>query len=197
MGGFMRRFLFTLAAAAALAGPSRAGDEPVAQWVWSSTHPAENESACFRREFELPADVTEAEVTIACDDWHRLWVNGQDLGTGDQWNQARRIHVTAHLRTGGRNVIAVEARNDKGAAGLALRFRALRADGQKLYVMSDAHWQFSLKAPDQWQTPDFQPADWEKAVVIGKMGIQPWGDLFAPAPAAGDATAGGVSGTQE
>ncbi len=176
----MRRFItavcavFTLQAVAALA------DEPTAHWLWKSDKPGSGEKVFFRREFELPHEVTGAALTVTCDNWNRVWINGVDLGFAGDWTNPRGYDVAAHVRQGGRNVIAVEGRNERGSAGMALRFRATLKDGRKLYVMSDGNWHCSSEAPDNWQSPDFSSADWPKAAVIGKMGDAPWGTLISP-----------------
>ena len=120
--------VFTLHAAEVLA------NEPTAHWLWKSDKPGAEEKVFFRREFELPHEVASAAVTVACDNWHRLWINGVDLGFAADWTNPRGYDVAPHIRQGGRNVIAVEGRNTGGAAAMALRFRATLNDGRKLYV---------------------------------------------------------------
>lgn len=155
-------------------------NEPIAQWLWKSAQPAAGEKVYFRREFELPQDVASAAVTLACDDWHHVWINGKDLGFGGDWITPRGYDVMPHIKQGGRNVIAVEGRNEQGAAAMALRFRATLKDGRKLYVMSDGTWQCSSEAPENWQGPDFNDDAWAKVAVVGKMGDPPWGNLIVP-----------------
>lgn len=176
----MRRFLSALAAAVLFPTASRAADEPAAQWIWKSDKPAEGETVFFRREFELPPEVTGATVTVVCDDWHRLWVNGHDLGIAGEWNRPRSHDIVTLLRKGGGNVIAIEGRNQSGAAGMALRLHVTLANGSKLFVMSDGNWRCSGEAPDHWFTAEFQAAGWAKAAVLGKMGMEPWGKLIGP-----------------
>lgn len=149
-------------------------------WIWKSAAPVDKEIAFFRREFELPPEVTSAVITITCDDWHRLFVNGREIGSGADWMQPRTYEVLANLKPGARNVIAVEGRNDSGRAGLILRFRATLKDGKKLHVVSDASWQCSSEAPDGWQTPEFMASAWPKAVVVGKIGKPPWEAVTLP-----------------
>ncbi|QJE97307.1 c-type cytochrome [Luteolibacter luteus] len=155
-------------------------NEPVAHWLWKSATPSSGEKVYFRREFELPQDIASAAITVACDDWHRIWFNGKELGFAGDWTNSRGYDVVAHLKQGGRNVIAVEGRNEQGAAAMALRFRATLKDGRKLYVMSDGNWSCNTEAPENWPSPDFSDDAWPKAEVVGKMGDAPWGTLIAP-----------------
>ena len=166
--------------------PIRAGEqtqtvEPsTTAWIWKSKSPGETEKVYFRREFQLPPDITNATVTVVCDNWHRLLVNGQEMGMGGGWSNARSYDVFSKLKPGSRNVIAVEGRNEGADAGMALRFRATMKDGKKLHLVSDANWLCSNDAPDGWQNLDFPAPSWQKAVVIAKMGEQPWGDIMKP-----------------
>ena len=150
------------------------GGKPTAVWIWKSAQPTVNEKVFFRREFQLPADVASAALTVVCDDEHRLLVNGMDLGRGIDWKSPRSYEVLAHLKPGSRNVIAVEGRNKSGAAGMALSFRATLNDGKKLHIVSDSNWLCSGDSSDGWQNPGFPAASWAKAVVVAKMGDTPW-----------------------
>lgn len=161
-------------------GKAWPGGTPTAVWIWKSTQPVENEKVFFRREFQLPADVASAAVTVICDDEHRLFVNGVDLGTGSDWTIPRSYEVLAHLKPGGRNVIAVESGNKKGAAGMALRFRVTLKDGKKLHIVSDSNWLCGGEPQDGWQNLDFPAPSWPKAVVVAKMGDTPWGAIMPP-----------------
>lgn len=159
--------------------PESAG-KPTPAWIWKSIAARDNEKVFFRREFELPPEIASAAVTMVCDDTHRLWVNGHDLGVGGDWKTPRTYDVLAHLKPGGRNVIAVEGRNEAGIAGMSLRFRATLKDGNKLLVVSDAKWLCVGEALEGWQNPDFSAASWPQAVVIAKMGDPPWGVVMLP-----------------
>lgn len=175
---------FCLIVAAAIcradAEPKLQNKQPAIGWIWKSATPGNGERVFFRREFELPPDVASAAITLICDDWHHLQVNGTDLGMAGGWSTPRTYDVLPHLKQGGRNVIAIEGRNDTGAAGLALRFRATLKDGKKLHVVSDGTWLCNSEAPDGWQKTDFQANEWPKAVVVAKMGEAPWGASMPP-----------------
>ncbi|MEO5713833.1 MAG: c-type cytochrome [Luteolibacter sp.] len=162
--------------------PALAAEQPATSWIWKSATAGETERVFFRREFQLPPDVASAAVTVVCDNWQRLFVNGHDMGMGNEWQSQRSYDVLAQLKPGGRNVIAVEGRNEGGAAGMALRFRATLKDGKKLHVVSDGNWLCGSEASEGWQNVDFPSASWAKAVVIAKMGDPPWGDIMSAEP---------------
>ncbi len=161
-------------------GKAVPGGTPTAVWIWKSTQPAANEKVFFRREFQLPADVASAAVAVVCDDDYRLFVNGVDLGTGADWRTPRSYEVLAHLKPGGRNVIAVEGGNQQGPAGIALRFRVTLKDGKNLHIVSDSNWLCGGESPAGWQNLDFSAASWSKAVMVAKMGEGPWTSVTLP-----------------
>ncbi|MES2659772.1 MAG: hypothetical protein V4689_14230 [Verrucomicrobiota bacterium] len=155
--------------------PGQEAGNPATGWIWKSKTPADGEKVFFRREFELPPNVASATISIVCDDWQHLYVNGVDLGMVGGWTTLKVHDVLPHLKQGGRNVITVEGRNNQGHAALALRFRATLKDGKKLHVVTDGTWVCSTEAPDGWRNLDFPTESWPKAVVVAKMGDAPWG----------------------
>lgn len=151
------------------------GNKSTAAWIWKSTKAGANEKVFFRREFELPPNVATAVITVFCDDWYHLWVNGHDIGKGGEWTIPQNHDVLAQLKSDGRNVIAVESGNVHGPAGLALRLKVTLKDGSALHIVTDANWQCGSEAPDGWWNLE-SPAvlAWPKAVVVAKMGEGPW-----------------------
>jgi hypothetical protein len=161
---------------AAVAGDNLAQQAP--SWIWKSDKPGDKEAVFFRREFQLPPDIASATLTISCDNWYHLYLNGHDVGMSAEWSSPGDYDVLAHLKPGGKNVIAIEGRNAGGSAGLALRFSVTLKNGKKLHVVSDGNWSATNEAGKNWETPDFSAASWAKAVVIAKMGDAPWGSLI-------------------
>lgn len=182
----MRRFListrFILVILATSVGTQvvAVAEAPVTKWIWKNNSPGATERVLFRREFQLPPDVSSAAITVVCDNWHRLSINGEELGMSADWTAPQTYDVLKNLRPGSRNVIAVEGRNEGGAAGMALRFRATLKNGKKLHVVSDAHWLCSSEGTDGWQGLEFATKSWAKATIVAKMGDPPWGDIMKP-----------------
>ncbi len=154
--------------------------EPMAKWIWQSAAAVDGQKAFFRREFPLPRDVVSASVTITCDNWQRLWVNGRDLGWTSEWAVPASHDVSKLVRPGGSNLIAVEGRNQDGPGGLAVRFSATLKDGRKIHLVSDEKWLCSLEGRRGWQGERFQASGWTPAVAVGRMGDPPWGAVIAP-----------------
>ncbi len=153
------------------------------EWIWSSTAPRDGEVVHFRKAFDLAAKPAKASLAASCDNALEVWINGRRVGDSRDWQQPLRVDVAAHL-VAGRNVVAVRAENEGGAAGLVLKLDTLR---------SDASWLCSAEAPKGWEQPGFDAQGWKPAVAIGKLGVGPWGDVLSgeapPASVAGSVQA--------
>lgn len=92
---------------------------PAARWIWS-TPDAEKAAPpgtiYLRREFELAEVPRRAVLLVTADNRFKVFVNGHDAGSGDDWNRVRSLEIQAHLRTG-RNVLAIQATNGSSKEG--------------------------------------------------------------------------------
>ena len=166
-------------ATAPITTSAKAG-EPVSSWIWENSSPKDNQKVFFRRQFSLPGDVVTASLTVTCDNWQRVWVNGKDLGWSNEWSAPGNHDVTKLIVPGGLNVIAVEGRNQDGIAGVAVRFSITSKGGKKGYLVSDDKWLTSLEGPRGWQDPKYAAKGWGNAVVVARMGDAPWGEVISP-----------------
>jgi hypothetical protein len=168
--------------------------DAVARWIW--THPNARESAPpqtvhWRHVFDLPSTPAAAALVIGCDNRFKVFINGRELASGEDFSQPRLVETSAALRAG-RNVIAVEAANDPGnsnepdadrsnPAGLIAEL-TLRLHGnpggpseQSLERLGTSRsWRWSLEAPDGWTSPDFSDAHWKPACELGPPETAPW-----------------------
>lgn len=151
-------------------------------WIWSRPNAGPAEKVFFRRDFTLPAAVTEATLSLTCDNRHHLFVNGTDLGLGGDWPSPRNHDLKPLLKPGA-NTLAIEGRNEGAIAGLAVRLEAKLADGSLFRLVSDESWLCANEAPEGWQKPETPPSGWNKAVRVALMGDEPWGDVLGPSPA--------------
>jgi hypothetical protein len=161
-----------------------------AEWIWHATDGGNPASAApagtrlFRRSFDLPDGFTPARAAaklgIGADDTFTAWVNGHEVGRGDDWRHVQSFDVARLLRPG-RNVLAVAVRNtNPSPAGLIARLEVVPAAGQPLVLLTDTDWRSAERARDGWQQPDFDDtadAAWQPARIVGPYGIQPWGDI--------------------
>lgn len=157
-----------------------------ASWVW---HPpadlpvgAAAGTRYLRREFALPSDatITTATMLAVADNHFRLFVNGVEVGHGDDWAQPQRLDVTEAIRPGD-NVVAVEVTNDPdpgvntGPAGFLGSLRIKLDDGSTTNVRTDAQWRSSDAVEPGWQEVAFDDSHWGAVQVVAAQGAGPWG----------------------
>jgi putative heme-binding domain-containing protein len=157
-----------------------------AQWIWKSPQARPQERLYFRKAFEVGA-VESARVHGTADNRFVLFVNGQEAARSDDWTAPVWVDLKPYLQPG-RNVLAVEAQNEDGPAGLLLRFLIRTADGKSLFVGTDASWKVSDRLEKGWEEPGFADAVWAAAAVLGPHGMPPWGDVLAGQPGTAEAS---------
>ena len=82
-------------------------------------------------------------------------------------------------------MIAIKAWNEGGVAGLVGRLEVVSiTDRHKLYS-TDGTWRSSSEVTEGWESPDFNAKKWKAATETGKLGDEPWGDVFALAQQGG------------
>jgi len=155
------------------------------EWIWFNegdpTRGAPAATRYFRRAFTIDRPVQppvdEGVLDITADNAFTVWVNGAEVGRGSEWKQVFRFDVKKHL-VHGQNVIAVEARNDSGPAGLMVRLTYAPNGQSKLILNSDRDWKAAQKAVAGWQKVDFDDRKWEAVKVLGPVGkTGPWQSL--------------------
>ena len=125
-----------------------------AHWIWlPGEEPAPEVE--LRRTVVLDAVPERAELIGTCDNRMTVRVNGAEVLRSDRWEEVTRADVASQLKPGA-NVIEVEARNDGGPAGLALRL----ADGDVTLLATDGAWE--ARAADG--------GGWTYAEVLGPVG---------------------------
>ncbi|MEZ6194848.1 MAG: hypothetical protein R3F20_03825 [Planctomycetota bacterium] len=159
------------------------GELARAKWIWSAPDAATSrptgERIFVRRAFRAPADAS-FHLEVTADNHFRAWIDGRPVLAGDDW----AAPGTVEGRLGGEgeeHVLAVEAWNDAGAAGLIF---ALRIDGgaPSTRVVSDAGSLVASSGPDGWTAVGPVAGDWSPAAVAADFGGGPWGRPRAPRP---------------
>jgi putative heme-binding domain-containing protein len=137
---------------------------PTPLWIWGAD---DKRRYVLRKEFEGGASV--ALLKAACDNRMKLSLNGREIARGDGWNTPVEVDVRKLLKPG-KNVLQAEVVNSEGVAGFVLKL-VLAKDGEKTrYVVSDDSWQATEAKRNA------KPAQARK---VGKLGDEPWKDVFA------------------
>ena len=169
---------FRLAAVAVTLSASAIAQGSKAEWIWSSKSAGDNDRFNARAHFEIAADAKpkRARLSVSCDNWAKVWVNGNEAFVAEEWSAPVRADVAKWLKAGD-NVIAIEAKNQGSAAGLIAELRT----GSNVLLDTGADWKISTERARGWQKPGFDDSGWQTATVLGKYGMGPWGKVFANA----------------
>lgn len=123
-----------------------------AKWIWSNSSSAvpANQSVSFRRQFKLPTAPARSVAVITCDNEYRLFVNGQLVGSDDNWETVELVSLDAQLKSGD-NEILIVAKNTgsaPNAAGLIFAASVKLTDGTEQIIATDSDWQWTTTLPD-------------------------------------------------
>ncbi len=159
--------------------PVRPASLPLAaaQWIW---FPEGDPAAAvppgvryFRRSIVVDAGspIASAQMAMTADNAFTCRINGQDIGSGDEWKKVVQMDAAKFLKPGS-NMIVIEARN--GAAtpspagligGLTISYR----DGPITTMATDRSWEAAQTAQGPWTA----------AKELGPLGMEPWGNISA------------------
>ncbi len=148
-----------------------------AKWIWDSPEAAkrdqDNEPRYFRLVVELSGKPKRAELRVSVDNIGVTYVNGHQLGTNEPWMSPAQYEISKHLRAG-KNVIAIKAINQGGAAGL---LASLVIDGKMEYGSSRT-WKVTaenaIAGNSDWIIAAYDDSDWSDASELGPLGMPPW-----------------------
>jgi hypothetical protein len=166
--------------AASLAAPALSFAS--SQWIWTpelSSGNAPVGSRALRKNFVPPQGKTPAFLTVAfaSDNAATLWVNGNEIATDVAWLTASSYCVS--LQDCGCGVlIAFNATNVGGPAGLLVDAVITYTDGSTSSIVSDSSWRVSVGGiPNGFQEQSFDDSTWATAVTEGGNGVAPWGTV--------------------
>ena len=174
----MKKFCL-IAAAVIVAVQSAAAQTP--EWIWFNKSTAA-EVRYFRKSFAVEGAVKKAELIATADDGLDVFVNGERVVTAHDWHSGHKADVTARLKPG-QNLLAILGRNDDSSAAAAIAQLTLTTDKGRQVIVTDASWKASDKEAKDWNKPGFVDSAWSAAKSLGKLGMAPWGNVFAPAAA--------------
>jgi putative heme-binding domain-containing protein len=163
-------------------------------WVWDQPGADQveqtNEPRYLRRTFSLAGKVIRAELWVTADNHFIAYLNGQKVGEHGEWSQIKRFDVVRFL-VPGKNVLAIQARNQGGPAGVIARLNIQGATGKGLSIVTDSKSRITPIQNKDWLRADYDDSAWPTAVVLGPAGMGPWNlaGAAAAAPTGYDAAA--------
>ena len=140
------------------------------QWIWAQGKATPE--AFFEKEFLLNSPPVGATLKVSCDNGCKVFLNGKLAAQNEDWNKPTTADAKAHLQSGV-NKIRVEAKNEGGAAGLAVSLEISLPEGTRRWLQTDASWSATPLASNA-----FAPAQ-----VLKPYGSAPWGKVFEGKPA--------------
>ena len=177
-----------------------------ANWIW---HKEGNPAVAapvgaryFRRVVQVDpsSSIDSARLLMTVDNSFECWVNGKAAGSGDDFTRLYDRNITKLLHPGS-NLITVKAVNGATApnpAGMIGVLTITYHDGRKVTVPTDASWESAVEVKGNWQSDASQTAGWGAAMVLGPMGMEPWGNIehavIRPGPIPGHRAAWATAG---
>jgi hypothetical protein len=152
-------------------------------WIWypegNPTVSAPVATRYFRQSVVVPTGATLTGVTllVTADNSYIAYINGTQVGAGQNWMTAAPVTVTADLAAG-TNILAIAAANGGSSpnpAGLIGQLTLNYADGTQSTVEMDATWKTANTLQTGWNVNGFNDSSWTNALVLGSYGISPWG----------------------
>ncbi len=141
-----------------------------ANWFWHEAMPLDNTTRYFRMKFSLSSKPVKSAVAFSIDDIGVIHVNGK------RQKQRQSLETTVRDLTpdlvAGENVIAIEATNMTGAAGVIVRAVFTFEDGKTLAV--NGKFKSADRMQEGWQIPGFDSSSWKDAALIGPCNMAPW-----------------------
>lgn len=111
-----------------------------------------------------------------------MYVNGDEIGSGNNFPTSQAYIVTTLAAKS--NVFAVLGTNTAtvpNPAGLIATILITYSDGTSETFITDTTWRTFVGAPpSNFTEPAIDDSTWSSAIVVGKYGDLPWGDVTVP-----------------
>ena len=146
----------------------------VGKWVWDK-QTFDKQTIHLWKSFIIPrsAPVSSALIYITVDNSYRLFLDGREVGRGSDWKTISQYDVKSLLRPG-EHVLAVEAFNDRLAAGLMFGMEIDMPGRPPIKIVSDDTWGIIPLDEGNWETAKHPSPSWGSAIVEGTANAAPW-----------------------
>ena len=143
-------------------------------WMWDK-ETLNKQTVRFWKGFDVPKtnSVIRAELRIAADNAYKVWLDGEELGSGSDWRTLSIYHLEGKLNSGP-HVLAVEGFNDNDQAGIILGMSLEMARGAPIQIRSDLAWRVVPNSERGWEAALHPATDWPYSSVATNFGRLPW-----------------------
>lgn len=121
-------------------------------------------------------------VLVFSDNAYTLYVNGDEIGSGNNFPTSQAYIVTTLAAKS--NVFAVQGINvgtTPNPSGLIATILMTYSDGTSGTFITDTTWRaFIGNPPSNFIEPAIDDSNWSSAIVVGRYGDAPWGDITVP-----------------
>jgi putative heme-binding domain-containing protein len=156
---------------------TQAASAQTPEWIWFNKT-SDAETRFFRKAVSIEGKVTKAELVATADDALEVFVNGEPVLAAESWQNGHKADVAGQLKTGA-NILAIRSKNgDASAAGTIAQLTITTEKGRQV-IVTDASWKAADRPVKDWNKPGFDDATWVAAKSLGKLGMEPWGQVFA------------------
>ena len=156
---------------------AQAASAQTPEWIWFNKT-SEAETRFFRKAFTVEGKVTKAELIATADDALEVFANGEPVLSASSWQNGHKADLTSLLKPGA-NTLAIRAKNGDASAAGAIAQLTVTTDKGKQIIVTDASWKAADRQVRDWNKPGFDDATWAAAKSLGKVGMAPWGQVFA------------------
>lgn len=156
--------------------PMQSKMELTGRWIWNSDNqgslPAAGETIALRREISLKEKPVKASLAISCDNSYQLFINGQKMGAGEDWQKPDGWDPRDFLKVGANEflVVAKNAGTGPNHAGLYLEGRLRFSDDSEQSFATNKDWQWSARLPNAEGKFPEPASDWKPAVEVTPEG---------------------------
>jgi hypothetical protein len=116
----------------------------------------------------------DRQLVMTADNEAKVWIGDALQGEIRDWQRPLTLDLSPKQA---KAVIAVEAHNVGGAAGLVGAVKYRDADSQ--VVEQPVNWVCSPQPETGWQRSDFDDSRWQSPGVVAAYGSNPWGNAAA------------------
>ena len=145
-------------------------------WIWdegSSNTPGSIMAAA--RILQLDKLPGKCEVCLAADDVGKLYVNGNLIGSTEEWKEMMRWDITKYLHPGNNAIVVVG--QDGGTLPLGVLAQIITDGQENTVIYTDSQWRTSSTFEVNKLNDTTCFANWTPAKIIAPYGSGAWGNV--------------------